>query len=178
MLAKSIIKLIDEAIVPACALILGKVAGLVLAAWLFKLNLQIEQGAILGLLPQVRFPTHEALLTAENYANLLMFTVVAIGTILVILRAHYLHSSHIHPSLAAKLAGLNLEGLIAESYHLYHQAAIWLLYLWLVVGFLITSSISQITHPYLAVAAVILAANFSWVLAIDVEREVEINKAS
>lgn len=177
MLAKSIIKLIDEAIVPACALILGKVAGLALAAWLFKLNLQVEQGAIFGFLPQVRFPTHEALLTAENYANLLMFTVVALGTILVILRAHYLHASHIHPSLAAKLAGLNLEGLIAESYHLYHQAAIWLLYLWLVVGFLVISSISQVTHPYLTIAAVILAANFSWVAAIDVEREIEISRS-
>ena len=174
MIAKNILKLIDEAIIPSVALVLGKMAGLFIVIYFFNLPFNLENGQFFKILPSVRFSNLTDYIAAENYSNMAMFIVAALGTIMVLVRAHYFHESHIHPTLHAKLVSLNLENLVAPSYHLYHQAAIWLIFLWLTVGFLVLSSILGITYPYLAFIAFIIAANFSWVFAVDIEREIEI----
>lgn len=174
MVAKSLTKLIDEAIVPAITLICGKMLGLFLATYFLKLPFTIQNSSFLKILPTIHFANLADYLIAENYSNLAMFGVAAVGTVYVLIRAHFFHESHIHPNLHAKLASRGLEWLVAPSYHLYHQAAIWLIFLWLTVGFLVLSSIQEITNPALAIIALVVTANFSWVLALDVERELEI----
>jgi len=176
MVAKSLVKLIDEAIVPAVLLILVKGIGLFATVFFFNLSFTLEYRSIFGLLPSFRFATLQAYITAENYSNLAMFAAVAAGTIIVILKAHFLHESHIHPKLHARLIALNLERLVQSSYHLYHQAAIWLIFLWLSVGFLTLSSITKITYPQITLAAFLIAANLSWVFALDLEKEIELSK--
>src|SRR3990167_7345997 len=176
MISKSLIKLIDEAIVPAVLLILVKGMGLFLTVFFLKLPFDLEFRSILGLLPSLRFATLQGYITAENYSNLAMFTSVAAGSIVVILKAHFLHESHISPKLHARLLRFNLEKLVQSSYHLYHQAAIWLIFLWLSVGFLTLSSIAKITYPQITLAALLIAANYSWVFAVDVENEIELSR--
>ena len=178
MITKSIIKLIDEAIIPAVALIVGKMLGLFAASYFLNLSFTIKTGQVLQVLPQVQFTSLKDYVVAENYANLAMFTVAAAGTIFVLVRAHFFHESHIHPKLHAKLVALNLESLIAPSFHLYHQAAIWLIFLWLTVGFLLISTFLAITYPQISAIALIFAANFSWIFALDVEKEVEISRSN
>ena len=177
MVTKSLVKLIDEAIIPAVALIFGKMAGLFLAIYFLELPFTIKSGEILWVLPSVHFQNLTDYIVAENYSNLEMFVIASCGTIFVLVRAHFFHESHIHPRLHAKLVSLNLEGLIAPTYHLYHQAMIWLIFLWLSVGFLTISSIFKITYPQIAIIAFVIAANFSWVLAVDIEKEVEIARS-
>ncbi|MBI3341501.1 hypothetical protein HY024_00080 [Candidatus Curtissbacteria bacterium] len=175
-MTKSIVKLLDEAIIPAIALIVGKMIGLFLASVFFKLNFTIEQGGVLKFLPAIHFNDVSGYILAENYSNLAMLCVAALGTIFVIVRAHFFNQSHIHPYVQTKLIHFNIESLIAPSYDLYHQAAIWLTYLWLVVGFLVASTIFGITFFQISAVAFIIAANFSWILALDVQREVEISR--
>src|SRR4030042_1822411 len=104
MVAKSITKLIDEAIVPALALIVAKMAALYLASFIFNLPFEIKTKSFMGILPAVSFINVADYIKAENYSNLAMFVVAALGTIFVLVRAHYFHASHIHPKLQAKLA--------------------------------------------------------------------------
>ena len=174
MVAKSLIRLIDEAIVPSAALIVGKMLGLLAASYFLDLPFTIEGGTFLRFLPTIHFTNLANYLTAENYANLAMFLVAAGGTVYVLVRAHFFHENHIHPALHAKLASRNLDWLVAPSYHLYHQAAIWLLFLWLTVGFLVLSFLQGIGYPQIAIVAFVVAANFSWLFLIDVEKEVEL----
>ncbi|MBI3283124.1 hypothetical protein HYZ70_03570 [Candidatus Curtissbacteria bacterium] len=178
MISKNIIKLIDETIVPAVALIVAKMVGLFTAAYFFNLQFTIKNADILLVLPSVKFASIADYTLAENFSNVAMFVVVALGTLFVLVRAHFFHESHIHPHLQARLAALNLESLIAPSYHLYHQAIIWLIFLWLTTGFLLVSTIVlSVTYPLVSAVAFIVSANFSWILALDVEKEVEIGKA-
>ena len=177
MISKSLIKLIDEAIVPAVFLILAKGVGLFLAVFFLKLPFDLEFRSIFGLLPSFRFATLQGYITAENYSNLAMFVAVSAGAIIVILKAHFLHESHISPRLHARLISLNLERLAQSSYHLYHQATIWLVFLWLTFGFLTLSSIAKITYPQITIAAFLVAANLSWVFALDIEKEVELSRS-
>ncbi|KKR86029.1 MAG: hypothetical protein UU34_C0023G0009 [Candidatus Curtissbacteria bacterium GW2011_GWA1_41_11] len=176
MISKSLIKLIDEAIVPAVLLILVKGIGLFATVVFFNLPFTLEYRSIFGLLPSFRFATLQGYITAENYSNLAMFAAVTAGAIIVILKAHFLHESHIHPKLHARLIALNLERLVQSSYHLYHQAAIWLIFLWLTFGFLTLSSVAKITYPQITIAAFLVVANLSWIFALDLEKEIEISK--
>lgn len=176
MVAKPLVKLIDEAIFPAFILIIAKMLGLYFASLVFNLSFEIRSQGFLGILPAVSFKSIADYTTAENYSNLAMFVVAALGTIYVLVRAHFFHASHIHPKLQAKLVRLNLESIISSSYHLYHQAAIWLIYLWLTVGFLVLSTLLGTTYPQITIIAFVIAANFSWVFAIDIEKEVEISQ--
>lgn len=178
MVAKSIIKLLDEAIIPAAALIVAKMVGLFATAYIFNLAFEIKNASLLAVLPSVHFKNLDTYILAENYSNLAMFSIVAIGTLYVLVRAHFLHESHIRPSLHAKLANLRLDSLVTPSYHLYHQAVIWLIFLWLTVGFLLISTfILHITYPLTTAIAFIVAANFSWLFAIDIEKEIELSKS-
>jgi hypothetical protein len=177
VVAKSLIKLIDEAIFPALSLVVAKMLGLLLSAYFLNIPFEIKSRALIGLLPAVSFANAPNYITAENYSNLAMFLAAALGTTVILIRAHFFHESHIHPNLQAKLAALNLESLIAPSYHLYHQALIWLIFIWMTVGFLVVSTLLQITYPQISIIAFILAANLSWVFAVDVEKEIEINRS-
>src|SRR3989344_7209575 len=176
MISKSLVKLIDEAILPAVFLILAKGIGIFATVVFLNLQFTLEYRSILGLLPSWRFATLQDYITAENYSNLAMFAAVTAGAIVVILKGHFLHENHIHPKLHARLIALNLERLVQSSYHLYHQAAIWLIFLWLTFGFLTLSSIAKITYPQITIAAFLISANLSWVFALDIEKEIELTK--
>jgi len=176
MVSKSIIKLIDEAIFPALSLVVAKMLGLLLSAYFLNLPFEIKTRAILTILPAINFLSLSSYIKAENYSNLVMFLAAAIGATIVLVRAYFFHESHVNPSLQAKLASLNLENIIAPSYHLYHQALIWLIFVWMTVGFLVVSTFLKITYPQISVFAFILAANLSWIFAIDVEKEIEITR--
>ncbi|OGD90510.1 hypothetical protein A3E11_02550 [Candidatus Curtissbacteria bacterium RIFCSPHIGHO2_12_FULL_38_37] len=169
-------KLIDETIIPVLVLIVAKMVGLYAASLAFNLPFEIKTQGFLNFLPAINFSNMADYTLAENYSNLAMLIVASLGTIFVLVRAHFFHASHIHPNLHARLVRLNLDSLIAPSYHLYHQATIWLIFLWLTVGFLILSSVLGTTYPQIAIIAFVVAANFSWVFALDVEKEVEISR--
>lgn len=174
MVQKSLIKLIDEAVIPAVGLITAKTIGLFSAAYLLNLEFTVRSNDFLGILPSVQFADAHDYITAENYSNAAMFAFATAGALFVLLRAHFLHESHIHPNVQIKLASLSLEKLVAPSYHLYHQALIWLTFLWLTVGFLAISTSLHITYVQISFIAFIIAANFSWVFALDVEKEIEV----
>ena len=176
MVTKSLTKLIDQAIFPAAVRTTGKMIGLFLTSYDLNVKFEVVPASFLRILPTVHFPDQTSYILAENYSNLAMFIASSMGAIFVTLRAHFFHASHISPRLHAKLASLNLEMLVSTSYHLYYQAAIWITFLWLSTAFLITSSIAGVTYVPISIFAFIIAANFSWVFALDVEKEVEIQK--
>lgn len=177
MVASPITKLIDEAVFPAVALIVGKTIGLFAASAFFNLSFKIEAGGILNILPTIRFLDSQSYIIAESYSNLAMFIAAALGTSLILIRAHFFHQSHVSPRLHAKLISLNIEWLISPSYSLYHQALVWLTYLWLTVAFLTLYAIVNITFPQIAIIAFIVAANLSWVFALDIQKEIDISKS-
>lgn len=172
MVAKTITKLIDEAILPALLLIVAKVFGILISAYFLKLNYTVA----ISIFPKVSFNSLAGYKLAENYSNLIMFTAVAVGMLIILVRAHYLHDTHIKPQTQQKLAKANLENIIITSYSLYHKATIWLTFLWLTVAFLLISTALKITYIPITIVAVIVAINFSWIMAKDVQNEIEIRR--
>ena len=174
MVAKSLVKLIDEAIIPAMVLILAKMLGLFAVIYFLHIPFDVKSRSFLLVLPSLTFPEIADYIKAQNYSNLAMFAAASLGTANVLVRAHFFHSTHIHPKLHARLVSFNLESLVSSTYHLYHQATIWLIFLWLTTGFLVLSTILGITYAQISIIAFVISANFSWVLAVDIEREIEL----
>ncbi len=176
MIAKPIIKLIDEAIIPALLLVTAKMVGILIAIIFYQLPFEVEYYSFLLVAPSIKFYALQSYILAENFSNIAMFSIAALGSAIVVARLHFLHDSHTHPKIHSKLAVLNLEKLILPGYHLYHQAVIWLGYLWLCVGFLVLSTLSKITYSYLALVALIITINLTWIFAKDIEKEAEIKR--
>ncbi len=176
MIPKSLIKLIDEAIVPALVLIIVKMAAILIVSYFLKLDFEVNINGFTQFLPRLSFLSVHDYLLAENYSNLAMYTAAALGTLYIIIKAHFLHQSHVSPKVQQKLASLNFENIISSSFHLYHQAFIWLIFLWLTTAFLITSTLIKVTYTPITIIALIITINFTWIFATDVQKEIEINK--
>ena len=176
MVIKSLIKLIDEAIIPAVVLILAKMIGILASSYLFNLNFEIKSGSFLFFLPSINFLDIKDYILAENYSNFTMVLAAVLGTLIVLIRLHFLHESHVHPKLQLKLASISLEKIISPSYHLYHKVTIWLIFLWLTVAFLVLSTIYKITYLPITLTAIFVALNLTWITILDIEKEIDISR--
>jgi hypothetical protein len=175
MVHKSVSALIDEAIWPAVLIVSAKILGVFAVNFFFNSSWMLSRNAFFGL-PAVTYFSLEEFLLTNSLSNALMFVVISLGTSLVIVRAHFFHASHISPQLHARLLRLRLSVLLVETFKIYHQAAIWLAFLWLATILLIFQSIFNLSSPILAIVAFLVTVNFSWFLASDIQREIIINK--
>lgn len=172
MISPTLVKLIDEAILPGLVLVLGKFAGVVLVAKIISAKFTISAGEFF--FPTFSFTNLTTYYTVNSYSNLAMFAAVAAGAAFVLIRAHFFHASHISPVVHLRLLKLGLEGLIAETYQLYHAAAVWLLFLWLATILILLQAIFGLSNPIVAIIAFLLTLNFSWFIISDIEQEIEI----
>lgn len=171
MFSQILLKLIDEAILPAVFLIAGKVISLFLIVMLLGLRWEIS---LTSLLPALSFGGSEDLLIANSYSNLVMFFLMALGLIWILTRAHVFHDTHISPPLTLKLLQWNFTSLLTSSFNIFHQAVVWLSYLWLTVILLAIHTLAGINFAWITLLAFTLAIGLTWFFVADVERELTI----
>lgn len=174
MLSKSLVKLIDEAILPAVLLVGSKFASVILIATLSKSAFSFTFGRFFFFLPSLSFSTFESYIFSNSYSNLFTYVVLAAGCAFVLLRAHFFHSSHVTPALHARLIKLRLSSLVADTFTIYHQAFVWFSFIWLFTIFLLIEAFLNIVYPWIAIVAFLISLNMSWFLIADVEEELEI----
>lgn len=165
-----LVKLIDEAILPAFLIFSVKIISLLGLIKLFNLNFSLNTQT---LLPFLSFESQKDLVFVNSYSNFLMFLAVVIGLLVVLARAHFTHDTHIHPELTLKLFTLNLEGLMVSSFEIYHQAVVWLLFLWFSILIFVLQALAGISPAILAVFALSLGIILTGLLIMDVESEVQ-----
>ncbi len=172
MISQTLVKLIDQAVLPGAILVLGKFLGVILVSKIISVGWKFTTGIFF--LPTLTFTSYDDYLQVNSYSNLIMFLAIAAGTAFVLVRAHFFHSSHIAPAVHLKLLKLGLEGLVAETYQLYHQAAVWLVFLWLATILILLQAFFGLSNSIIAIVAFLVSLNFSWFLISDIEQEVEI----
>lgn len=172
MISATLAKLIDEAILPGLVLVLGKFLGVILVAKIISAEFKMTSGEFF--FPNFTFTNFSAYYTVNSYSNLVMFAAVGMGAAFILARAHFFHASHITPKMHVRLLRLGLTGLIAETYQLYHQAVVWLIFLWLATILVLTQAFFSLSNPIIAIVAFLVTLNFSWFLVADIELEVEI----
>jgi hypothetical protein len=172
-LSRSLLKLIDEAIVPALLIFAAKMLGLIGAnAWL---NLSWDPSGA-SLLPLFSYRSPEAFTIANSWSNVAVLAVIVTGLLVVLLRAHYFHNSHISPRLSVSLVRRQLTSLATDSWNVYHQAVVWLAYLWLALILFSLQAIYGVSWWWIDVAGTLIALLLSWLVIIDVEYEIDIER--
>lgn len=166
MISKTLLKLIDEAILPAVILVAAKIFGVaaLTSRWGldFTLNLKNLEGPNAHLV--------------NTYSNLFSYGAVALGLGLILARAYLFHSSHISPQITLRLSSLNFTTIISTTYELFHQAAVWLSYLWLLSFLFLLQSYWKLIPTNIALGVSVVTLVFTCLFVWDVDREIDIRR--
>lgn len=168
MASKILLKLIDEAILPAVLLIGSKIVSLAALVWFWGLPWQFSSTSPI---PTVSFENPKDLLLTNSYSNLFMFAVIVLGLSWILFRAHLLHDTHILPSLTLKLLSWDLTGFLVSSFDVFHQAVVWFAFLWLSLLSIGLQVVLGVTYFWIFAVALLVTLFLSWLLIEDVERE-------
>ncbi|MEA2020663.1 MAG: hypothetical protein U9M98_03030 [Patescibacteria group bacterium] len=167
MISKTLLKLIDEAILPAVVVIAGKVLGVAI----LSIHINVPFTLDLGTLAE-----HHAA-TINKYSNLFSYSAVTLGMVFILIRSYLFHTTHISPKITLRLYDLNLTSLIETTYELFHQAVVWLSYQWLLtILFLLQSYWNLVSWEY-SLAILFVTLIFTSIFIIDVDREIKIAKS-
>lgn len=172
--SKTLVKLIDKAIFPAILIVAAKVTAVLFLSLIYSDKITIQTGGFLKIFPAITHSSYQGYYFVNSWSNMVMFSLTVVGTSIILIKAHFFHQSHIKPSFHAKLARLKLSGLVVSTFTLYHQAAIWLAYLWIIISFLVIEAYFRSSSMMLAVVALLAGINATWFLISDVEHELEI----
>jgi len=170
MASKILLRLISEAVVPAFLLLASKVGSLFLFNYLFKIPWDFGF-AESSIIPTLAYSSISDAALAHSASNLLMFGVVFLGCGWVVVKAVHFHQTHISPKRSAKLAEINLLKLLTSSYDLYHQAAVWFIFLWASILILLIYSLTGLTEWWITVLGFFSSLIFTYLLIDDIEKE-------
>lgn len=168
MVSKTLVKLIDQAILPAILLASAKIIGILFVNYKFGLDWQMGADGLF-------YSSKEDFILVNSYSSLFMFFAIILGLLWVIIRATFLHSTHITPNLSSKLMDKKLNFLIINSFSIFSKAVVWLSYAWLTTAIIFVQKSYGLVFPWVLYVALSVSAVASIFLIIDIEREIEEN---
>lgn len=169
MISKTLVKLVDEAVLPAVVLVAAKMLSAVVVTEVLGLKWNWQNFGM------VYYSTGD-FLKANSYSALVMFAVILVFTLWVIFKSHVLHDTHVAPVTAVKAVSFNLTHLIQGSFELYSQATVWLSYSWLTAVLLGVLALSNLIYPWVFFLALVLSIITTVLMIMDVEREVTLHE--
>ena len=172
MASKILLKLIDEAILPAIFTICAKILSLAVIIYLARIPWHLST---LGSFPTLTFASSNDLIFVNSYSNLIMFLIIVLGLLWILTRAHVFHDTHISPSLTLRLLSWDLTDLLTTSFNIYQKSVIWFAFLWLALLFLGLQVLLGISYFWIFVVAAVITVFLTWLLIEDLERELKIN---
>lgn len=168
MASKLLLRLIDEAILPAVLVVFAKLVSLAALIRIFNYPWELKTTAVF---PSLQMGTHQQLLVVNSYSNLVTLVVIAAGLVWILAKAYHFHDTHVAPTMTLKLLSWNLTGLLSTSHEIYHQAVIWLSYLWLIFLLMVVHTVVGLQFVWLTAAVFAAVIFLTWLFVHDVERE-------
>ena len=165
MFSKILIKLVDEAIVPAVVLVVARVGSVVFFGKYFNLPVTFSPAGFV-------YANEHGFLIVNSYSTLVMICIIGIGLLYVLLKSYIFHDSHIHPSFTAKLFSLRLSSFIQASFDVYSQGVIWLAYSYLLLIASAAMAYFGLLFPWVLVVSLVITLLSTYLFIVDVEREV------
>ena len=171
MFAKTLIKLIDYAILPAFLIIGAKIVSIVFLTNYFGVDFVIDR-------MQITIQNSVEFIAINSYSSLIMFFTIIAGLIWVTIKAHIFHDTHITPAFSAKLFSMNMEDLIHTSETIFAQAFIWLSYAWIATIIFGIHAYYNLMYTWIFWLALSVTVFATGALALDIEREINTEKRS
>ena len=169
MFSKLLIKLIDQAIIPAVVLVSTRIVSMALLAMYYEVPFELTRKGFI-------FEGKEQYTQINSYSLLIMTAVLAISLAFFLLKAHVFHDTHITPKLTATLFSLRMQGMVQSSMDLYTKGTIWISYAYLMT--ILTGALALYYFIYAFVFYITLAVTIlsSILLITDIENEIKTSK--
>lgn len=165
MFSRILVKLIDEAIVPAIFLLASRILSVILVAGYFHLSYSIGPSGF-------EFADPSDYILINSYSTFSMIVVITVGLFFVLLKSFAFHDTHIHPNLTARLFSLRLSSFIQASFDLYSQGAIWLSYSYLMALVSGVMVLFGLLYSWVFWVALVLSVASTYLFILDLEREI------
>ena len=165
MFSKILLKLIDQAIVPAMLLIGIRLVSVVFFSRYLGIPFTFGPTGF-------SFSNPTDFVAINSYSLFAMIFVLIVGLLYILIKAYSFHDSHIKPSTTAKLFVWKIPFFIQSSFELYSQGAVWLSYAFLLMFTAAIMGVFRIIFPWVFVASLILCLIATVLFVLDVEREI------
>ncbi|OQX51025.1 hypothetical protein B5M47_02275 [candidate division CPR3 bacterium 4484_211] len=170
MLSKILLKLIKESIIPALLVVTAKFAGIVLTVTILSIPWTISTQS---LFPTITFSSMSNFVTVSSWSNFFVLAAVSLGFLWILIKAHFLHDTHITPQLTLQLLDLDLTNLIDTTPNISNQGIIWLSYLWVLIILTGVQAFFGYHYWWMFALSLFVGAILTWSFIADLEREVE-----
>lgn len=167
MFSRILIRLIDEAILPAVLLIAAKVLGVVLSAKYFGISLGVGSSPI-----SFYFSTQSDFIIVNSFSFLAMCIVVFAGGLVFLLRSRVFHDTHITPQNTATLFSLKLGHFIRTSFDVYSEGTIWVSYSYLMLAVTGIELYFGLLVPWVFAISLANCVFLTLLMISDVEKEI------
>ena len=169
MFSKILIKLIDQAILPALVIFVSRILSLFLFASWFDISLTVSRAGIV-------FNSPRDYVLVNSYSLMFMSGVLCIAILHNLIKAYFFHDTHITPKLTAKLFSMKLSSFIQSSMQLYSEGVIWLLYSLLLTIIAGIMAFFGLCLYWVFFASLLLTIVSGFLLLLDVEKELIVDK--
>ncbi len=164
MFSKILLKLIEESLTPAIAFVLFKILITVYLGNSLGYNVSIYNVFSL----EVDSQTY----TLINSYLLVTFSLFCfLGMMYSVIKSLFFHRSHIHPNLTLALYNFRTTFLIQDSFHLYSQSLIWIIYLYISLFLSMILYFLGLTNGYVLLLTSTLTPISTYFFILDLENE-------
>jgi hypothetical protein len=164
-----LIKLIDNAIVPAFLLLATRVVSVIAFAKYFDIRITLGQGGIF-------FNSPSDYLIVNSYSTLAVCLALTLGLVYIIFKSYVFHDTHITPALTAKLFASGMSSLVQNSRELYTQGAIWLSYSYLLLITTGAFAFYGLVYAWVFATCLVVTVLSTILLIADIENEIKFTK--
>ncbi len=169
MISRTLIRLIDQAIVPAILLLCARITSVIMVSYFNNIAFGVDGTGFV-------FKTQEDYIFVNSYSTVAMIVILGVGLLYILLKAFLFHDTHISPNLTAKLFHYKVTSLIQSSFELYSQGVIWMCYLYLISAVTLILAITGLIYSWVLWFGVVLSIISTAVLIFDIENELEIKQ--
>jgi len=166
MFSKILLKLIEESIVPAFAFVFIKILVTVSLGNSLGYNVNIYNVFSLEV-------SKEAYTLINSYILVIFALFCFLGMMYSVIKSFYFHRSHIHPNMTLNLHNFRATFLIQDSFHLYSQSLIWLIYLYITLFIVMIHYFLGLTNGYVLLLSSFLTPVSTYFFVLDLENEIE-----
>lgn len=164
MIKKTLISLVDYAIFPAVLIVGIKILSIIVLLNYLGIDYKVSGAKLI-------LSDFQSFVVVNSYSSYLMLAVIISGLSWVLIKAHLFHDTHISPALTSKLYNMDMEDIIESTKVIYSQSFIWISYLWIVSLMFGVQVYFGLTYKSLFYVSLGLAVLMTFILAIDLEKE-------
>lgn len=174
-MSNSLVKLLDNSIIPAAVMVLSKLLGIILVSNFFGIAWSLREYA------NSMFATSTVLnpddvIIVTSYSDLFMYIVLATFFSLAVFRSIFFHNTHVTEMVVLSLSKFNMLNLIKDSATVYSKAGGWWIFMVFTNLLIWLNYFSDRTYLWVAIVTTLATVVLSTILLIDIYREISLIK--